>query len=57
MNARQLETLQNVESMLSNLYWELKENHEERAARRVDTIRGKIHELMHLDESNKGGTR
>lgn len=57
MNARQLETLQNVESMLSNLYWELKENHEERAARRVDTINGKIYELMHLDESNKGGTR
>lgn len=53
MNKRQIETLQIVEMMLSNLYWELKENLEERAARRLDTINGKIHELMNLEERNE----
>ena len=49
MTDRQIEKLLKAENILNELYWELKENHQEREAKRVDTINGKIYELMNLN--------
>ena len=46
MTDRQIETIEKAESMLTSLYWDIKDNREDRAyAERLDTILGKLYSL------------
>lgn len=51
MTKHQLDTIHNIEGELTRIYWELKDNHEDRAANRLDTILKKLYELKCIERS------
>ena len=50
MRKHHIDTLLKCENLLNPVYWELMENHENREANRLDTILGKIHKLIKIDD-------